>query len=623
MFELLSILLPDFSLLWTDEFEREELAVYFLILMGIIVFGAAKAIHYHYRNFNARVSAIESLVDTEARAQLAVDRQNTLEKALNLSNQDAGNLWREFDESLVYSSDKKYLYNTLDAEHFFNSHSLATGLTSSRLLAATPSFLTAIGVLGTFIGLTLGLQKLNVNTNDAEALKAGVAVVIQSAAVAFMTSVWGVGLSLLVNFAEKLIERTVLTRITVLQRRIDYLYPRIPAEQSLVHIADATRESKDALLELHERIGDRLQESVDKIQVSVVDALGAALGPALDKLAESANKQSSEALQQLINQFSEGLTERGNKAKDDLNSAADNIDKAMGGVSARLNDVVATADELAQKQRDAHQQSMDEQRVANEKAIETQRQLYSASFEEQRQLNAEFSKSQQEYHQKAIERQDSLSQTLAGLEDALAETTENLEATAEKLVSATEGIGKSASAFDDAAEKLSGITTKMGEYLPQLTGDLAEAAAIVEELTETNAALTTGLQQSVAQITKTVEALQATSRTADTIFARLSTHNQEFHAELKSQIIDMVSALEKTSSKLVNQLGNEVKTLEAQLDKWLQGYTDKVSDQIQHRMKTWDEESLRFAKEMQRTTNAISNLVDEIDGKFSTPVNGA
>ena len=48
-------------------------------------------------------------------------------------------LWREFDESLVFSSDQQKLFNTLDAEHFFNARTLASGLTASRLLAAAPS----------------------------------------------------------------------------------------------------------------------------------------------------------------------------------------------------------------------------------------------------------------------------------------------------------------------------------------------------------------------------------------------------------------------------------------------------------------------------------------------------
>ena len=67
-------------------------------------------------------------------------------------------IWQEFDESLVCV--KQSLYNTLDASHFFNNYSLARTLTDNRLLAAVPGFLTAIGVIGTFAGLQIGLSEI-------------------------------------------------------------------------------------------------------------------------------------------------------------------------------------------------------------------------------------------------------------------------------------------------------------------------------------------------------------------------------------------------------------------------------------------------------------------------------
>src|SRR5690606_41026188 len=94
-----------------------------------------------------------------------------------------GALWREFDESLVYSADKTRLSNTLDAEHFFNNYTLAYGLTSSRLLAAAPTFLTAIGVLGTFLGLKFGLKVLQIIAWDVEALKDCISVLLCEPAV--------------------------------------------------------------------------------------------------------------------------------------------------------------------------------------------------------------------------------------------------------------------------------------------------------------------------------------------------------------------------------------------------------------------------------------------------------
>src|SRR5690606_18834332 len=146
--------------------------------------------------------------------------------------EDVGKVWREFDESLVISGDQKALFNTLDADHFFNARTLAPGLTGSRLLAATPSFLVAIGVLGTFVGLTVGLDSLNLSSrSDIPELRDGIDRLIQGATVAFMTSVWGVGLSLLLNMIEKFMERSALSKIKSVQQEIDFLYPRIPAEQ--------------------------------------------------------------------------------------------------------------------------------------------------------------------------------------------------------------------------------------------------------------------------------------------------------------------------------------------------------------------------------------------------------
>ncbi|MEN1451253.1 anti-phage ZorAB system protein ZorA, partial [Pseudomonas aeruginosa] len=102
--------------------------------------------------------------------------------------------------------------------------------TASRLLAAAPSFLVAIGVLGTFVGLTVGLEGLVGTSDEIEALKGGINKLISGAAVAFMTSVWGVFFSLLLNFVEKMFERSALGQIQQLQHDIDFLYPRIPAE---------------------------------------------------------------------------------------------------------------------------------------------------------------------------------------------------------------------------------------------------------------------------------------------------------------------------------------------------------------------------------------------------------
>ncbi len=332
----------------------QELVVsdFFWLGMMVIMVIATSSILYYCNKYRKNVSLVESLIKGQTREELAWKRQEILEKAQR-SGIKAGNLWEEFDESLVYSSDKDKLYNTLDADHFFNGKTLAYGLTSSRLLAAAPTFLTAIGVLGTFIGLTIGLRGLQVDADDVDTLRVGIASMINGAAIAFLTSVWGVGLSLFLNVIEKLVERRALRRINKLQHEIDFLYPRMPAEHSLIHIAESSQASKEALQELHERIGDRLQETVsgmsEAMQQAISDSLNNVMAPAIQSLVDNASTQSTETLEKLVSSFMEGMKTAGSEQSKALGTASEEVNQAVNSMSKRMDELFTKLTEQQQK----------------------------------------------------------------------------------------------------------------------------------------------------------------------------------------------------------------------------------------------------------------------------------
>ena len=176
------------------------------------------------------------------------------------------------------------LNNTIDAGHFFNGHTLAPRITDSRLVAAVPGFLTAIGVIGTFAGLQIGLDGISFS-GDVDAQRADIQYVIASAAVAFLTSVWGIFASVLFNIIEKYLEQNVKHNISDLQHTIDFLFPRIRPEQSLVSIATSSRSSEDSLNGLAERIGEQLQQAVSGMGEQVTTGIQEVMQPAMDSLA--------------------------------------------------------------------------------------------------------------------------------------------------------------------------------------------------------------------------------------------------------------------------------------------------------------------------------------------------
>ena len=374
--DLLQHLIPDFAHMFSAN--PNGISAWFWSATAVIFVLSLYFLFVHFRRFRTRLRALRSLLEGQSKETMALSRRETMQKAQGLDAPNVGMLWREFDESLVLSSDQKHLFNTLDAEHFFNARTLAPGLTASRLLAAAPSFLVAIGVLGTFVGLTVGLEGLVGTSDEIESLKGGINKLISGAAVAFMTSVWGVFFSLLLNFVEKMFERSALGQIQQLQHDIDSLYTRIPAEQSLVHIAEYGKESKEALQELHERIGDRLQETLngmsEAMQTALTDALNNIMAPAIQTLVSTTSQQSTQVLEKLVGNFMDGMTSVGREQGLQMQQAAADVNAAVSGMSERLNQLFSSLNEQQGRQMEVAQQQS--------AAFETQLQRISGSAEE-------------------------------------------------------------------------------------------------------------------------------------------------------------------------------------------------------------------------------------------------
>ena len=264
-----------------------------------------------------------------------IDKRQDLKQRAKQGNRRLSELWAEFDETLVVSEGEKRIQNTFDAAHFFNAHTLGRGITENRLLAAVPGFLTAIGVVGTFTGLFLGLS--NVNPEDV----ASITRLIQGASIAFKTSVWGVSLSFIFNLIEKGVEQYVRYNITTLQDNIDALFPRLSPEQTLVHVHEETRQAAITLDGLSERIGNKMQETVSQVaqnvQTAVIEGIQQVLQPSLESLAQASNdlaerqaRGGAEVLENLIHQFSAGLKGQGEQQREMMEATTAEVKTAIG-----------------------------------------------------------------------------------------------------------------------------------------------------------------------------------------------------------------------------------------------------------------------------------------------------
>lgn len=332
------------------------------LIIGALVVGALAAIAFIVRYwvmFRRRLAALRQVVATIKPNDLVGSRIDARVEAEMKDPKVLGPLWHEFDETLVVTDDGQRLYNTVEAHYFFNRDAMVPEYAGNRLLAAAPGLLAAFGVFGTFISLYIGLQGLEAD-GDADQLAAGVSYLMTAAGIAFLKSVVGVLASLVVTILEKVFELRIAHTLTPLQNELDRIYRRTSPEKSLLDVADYTRASMYALQELHERIGNRLQETVQTLatdmETAVRGAIDSALTPAMAQLIDVTSKQSTEVFDQLVGRFASSFTRIGEEQADMLNRSSERLNGAIEGVSAQFEALVEQsrvhASETAQRQKE-------------------------------------------------------------------------------------------------------------------------------------------------------------------------------------------------------------------------------------------------------------------------------
>ena len=586
-----SNLIPEFRLLLEGDMPIDSaqgfstlIVIILLVVMGfflIYAFWQREKAYY-------QVKFYRKILRDYKPEQLFARRQEINEKMAARKNY--GSLWQEFDESLVCAGD--HLYNTLDASHFFNHYSLARGLTDNRLLAAVPGFLTAIGVIGTFAGLLMGLSEIkdagfgSVGSGVDE-IKAGIGGMIAGAAIAFMTSVWGIGSSVVFNFVEKILERSIRASISRLQNQIDSLYQRLTAEKSLANIESHNRESREIMQTLAEKIGDRMQEalieSTDKIKNSLVESLESILGPNIEKLFNNANAGAETALTNLVERFMKGMSDEGQRQGEQMNAAAANVQGALDNMHSGLNDFVQQLDQQMDNIAQRNRSIMEDFQSHLTRQIETQEQQGNRRDQAMQTIMTTQNKQQQDM----LER-------IKGV-------TKEFESAVNHNRDVGNQLNQTANAFEEQANALRQVSQSLREASTQLSGDIRQATQAAQML----------MQQNERIGKRSEEILEETGKLSQSLLAATDTLNKT--AEKSTEGLQQV---EQHFNALTERLKKQNEEFREQVANLLSGYADQVNGQTRERLNKWNEQTQEYTTTMTNAIRALNEVVEEIEGKI-------
>lgn len=603
----LAQLWPDFQRVWIGDLTSAEglsAAIVLVLICATALFAVLSFKNFVQANMHLRFYR-KLLTGLEA-GQLLEKRRDIFNVALK--NKRYGQLWKEFDESLVHLAHKERLCNTFDAEHFFNTHTIARGLTENRLLAAVPGFLTAIGVIGTFAGLQMGLSSLSANMGETpkiDELTVGIFGMIGGASIAFMTSVWGVFTSVLFNFYEKLLERNIRGAIASFQNRVDYLYPRITAEQSLANIDDSSRVSSEKLAELDEKIGHRLQEAMQQASTSIREgmehSLNTILGPAIEKLVNNAHSGSEKALESLLERFMESVGGAGNAQKDMMQNASHEMKVATESMAVGLNNFVGNLESQFDRMVNQNESTLTNVQSALSQQIEDQQ---GREVARQRLLNDQMKSVQTtqqtltEGIESVVEHQKIQQQELVS---ELSQLLEKFGLLSESHVAATDNMRQVSGDMKASSNQLGLLSANIKESVDFLGQDLEKSIAQVQLLGEQNAALVSKFDGMTNQLGSAGQQVELAARQLDSAAGKAESG---------------LSSVDRHFEQLGRSLTTHVQQLERQVAALLTEYSNLVHTQTTNRMNVWNEQTGSYISSMTDAIQALSGVVDEIDGKI-------
>lgn len=485
-----------------------------------------------------------------------------------------------FDESDALVRRGKTYYNCNIADYV--NEDLLNKVGNTAFNDFISSVMTGLGILGTFVGLAIGLQSFR--TDNAEAMTNSIAPLIEGIKVAFYTSIFGVLLSLVYgtlykyryNQAEVAVEEFV---------NVFYRYAGYRPENEAV----------SRLLQFEEEQTDSLNQFAEEISIALADALEKALAPTLNQLPEQMSlaiqanisptmQAIGNSIDNLAGELTQNLTQAQSAGVETMvNNFLDQMDRAVGGQMGNLEKSIQTICEWQQKTSNKLDevvenvcQNAESVSVINEdlKDIVNQLATYIASMEA----------AAEKLHDATIrvdqlaERTGNAAEDYKEILDGTAQLSEqitNQQKTAAELVAQQSEHMRADSEFIQAqSEQLkqtcAGVTDNLGdaaERLATVSGQLKNDVS--EAMTQTYAQFDSQLAKAISHFSGTLAELrdivEKTPKIVDSLSSSMKKDVSDYLSEVRKSQKESELAIQKSTGALTAQVDQNTEALTVQI----------------------------------------------------------
>lgn len=448
--------------------------------------------------------------------------------------------------------------------------------------------LTALGILGTFLGLVLGLRSFDFS--NADQMTSSVEALVGGLNVAFYTSIYGVTLSILYN----IIFRRITTGLT---QELNHFYDAFNSalepvsQKAMAERMDSRQAENNALMHeikelLDERLGERLGYQMAETLTPVFDRII----QSLDSMMLDFHKEQANSLEKIVDAFVDRMGGALNSHVKALGESVDELSQAQKTMSVELQrlikQIVKTSKDTSQINEHA---GIILEQLSGYIPILTQTSQDSAKvIENMTQWSEDVQKmtdTQQKVMKEMAVEQNELLKTMAEHEVHLDQTCEQINLNQQQLSDSLTEFTKAAQIIAEREEdplQLDGIKDMLSGYMTTMQKLQQESAQNIENIQSA------GIKEMLTYVSAQTE---ANAKESQAVQQKMTEELQKL-AKTQEDIVFL-------NAKIANTLSSLTGTGKIQLpSKGLQQDEEKWSKVLNEKMDAWIREQKAFQERL-------------------------
>lgn len=567
-----------------------------------------------------------------------------------LDNSILGEIWQVISTSDNYIKsykkgevERKYI--AIDIHEVFDAQVLFKSIAGYERRVQMPSIMTGLGILGTFLGLTVGLFGLDLNMK-ADDLSKQIAPLISSSGTAFITSLVGIAVSLLYTFTLNYKKNQA---IRACEDVIKILYANIPyisTNELLMNLDRSIGEQKASIEQMAEDIASQLEASFNE---KVPQALANSLSPNFQAIETGLNNVST-GLENMKKSFESFQSNTSKGIGDALIASASNEINALGNTLGKLNAAVNSLMAQNGQDREDHKELINTMSNMLSSSAENIVGLTSAFKDSAKGMVTSMDEKIKESLQSMQERQDAMmnamNQTLETIQmtqgQLLTDTSNEFKASAGEITKLAGGFAESAQSMVDTVntkvkDELELIhsqqesivttmnkaleeiqtqqTTLLGTIQEQLGSSAQDFTNMVKDLQITSHNLAESLNGETLKSVETLangmkDSLVNMKEAVASITSDIRKDNQSAQAELAMMTRDLLTSITETTTKGLNQAVGTLHDTLSEAHRIIDDYAKKQAASMQ--------EIEKLSAVVENILSEASNTVQNMDQTLDT-----